>query len=175
MNPDLFQFRFRFFQVPIWIPAALFLSLRSVKKYLQPSGISLSLHLFTLCLHWRLSFRYSPPRLWFNPANMDWLWFYSVACWSFEAADRVSAQRASCFLRQLSEVTRSGCVVHTIELIRARDQGDFKSGSCPRLSTLLLFVFKVMAERGARLLLSLFCLTITLSHADKGKSEIKEH
>jgi len=32
-----------------------------------------------------------------------------------------------------------------------------------------------MAERGARLLLSLFCLTITLSHADKGKSEIKEH
>lgn len=39
----------------------------------------------------------------------------------------------------------------------------------------LIFVFKVMAERGARLLLSLFCLTITVSHAEKGKTVIKEH
>lgn len=89
-------------------------------------------------------------------------------------ADRASAQPVSCFLRQLSEVTRSGCV-HTVELIRARDQRDFKYGSSSRLFTPLLFVFKVMAERGARLLLSLFCLTITVSHAEKGKTEIKEH
>ncbi len=86
-------------------------------------------------------------------------------------ADRAPAQPASCFPRQLSEVTRSGCV-HTVELIRARDQKEFKYGLSSRLFTLLLFVFKVMAERGARLLLSLFCLTITVSHAEKGKIEL---
>ncbi len=65
---------------------SLSLSLRSVKHISnRPDWLSLSPHLYTLCLHWRLSFRSWPAQRWFNLGNMDWLWFYSVACWSFKA------------------------------------------------------------------------------------------
>lgn len=137
------------------------------KKYLQPSGLTLLvyLHLYSQCVRGRPRFRFSAARRRFNVADMDWLWFppQPVEVWS--RVSRVSVRRAPCFHRQLSEVTRSGCVC-AAEPTRALDRTDFKHGSGPRLLVLVRLVIKVMAER---LLVAVFCLTITLSHAGKGK------
>lgn len=173
MNPDLFVIQFRFSQGPIWIPAVLSLSLWDqwkISPTVQTGFLSLLTFTHYVCTD---ASHFAPDQLSVGLISEIWIDFDFTrspveVLKRISRADRASAQRASCFPRQLSEVTRSGCV-HTVELIRARDQKDFKYGLSSRLFTLLSFVFKVMAERGARLLLSLFCLTITVTHAEKGK------
>lgn len=177
MNPNLFLIQFRFSQVPIWIPAALFLSLWDQWK-ISPTVRTGSLSLFTFT-HYVCTdaSHFAPLQLGFGLISEIWIDF------DFPRSPVEVLKRRIVSLRTELHVSfgnfRKLLVPDVFTLLNwsVRAIRGILNTDCVRGFShfFLKFVFKVMAERGARLLLSLFCLTITVSHAEKGKTVIKEH